>query len=157
MDLCTYGNKVLEIPAGEVKDFSNLTDIIDHMFYMMVKHDGVGLAAPQIGLPLRLFVFDNRDGLRGHFINPTIMCSTKKTLLHEGCLSFPGLYLDDVRRSNTAIVSGLNVDGKFLSYTTHGFTAQIMQHEVDHLNGQLFINRSVGQSDHLIEDWKRSL
>lgn len=157
MNLCFYGNPVLETPSLDVSNFAQLDKVIDHMFDVMYKHDGVGLAAPQIGLPLRLFVFDDRNGFRGHVINPFIMKGTKKTLLHEGCLSLPGLYLDDIRRSTNAIVNGLDVNGRFLTYTTDGFAAQIMQHEVDHLDGTLFIERSAGLSDKLIEDWKRSL
>jgi peptide deformylase len=157
MSLRLYGDKGLETPTVDVTEFFKVQSIIDYMFQAMIENDGVGLAAPQVGLRLRLFVFDDRSGFRGHMINPYIIKSNKKLLLHEGCLSFPGLYLDDIRRSKSAIVNGLDVNGRFLSYTVDGFAAQIMQHEVDHLDGRLFIDRSVGQSSKLIEDWKRSL
>lgn len=156
MNFCTYGNQILEASSREVKSLAGKRELIDRMFYVMEVKDGVGLAAPQVGLPIRLFVYDDRAGFRGHIINPFVINGTKKELLHEGCLSLPGLFLDDIRRSKSAIVNGLDVDGNFVSHSVNGFAAQIMQHEMDHLNGILFIERATDQSSRLIEDWKET-
>lgn len=156
MELCAYGSKVLETPASDITDFSDKKNLVVDMIDIMHEKNGVGLAAPQVGVSIRLFVFDDQAGFAGHIFNPFLMGGARKELLHEGCLSLPGLYLNDVRRSTKAIVSGLDLRGKPISYNVSGFAAQIMQHEVDHLDGILFIERAIG-SLQLINDWKSSL
>lgn len=156
VELCRYGTPVLETPAFDVNDFSDKRGIIDQMFTIMYENGGVGLAAPQVGLPFRLFVWDDGQGSKGHVFNPFLMKGASRVVVHEGCLSLPGLYLDDISRSKKVVLTGLDVDGKPVSVSASGLTAQILQHEVDHLDGLLFLSRSRGTTHalRLIEDWK---
>lgn len=159
MELVIYGDKILESPADDIIDFSAKAEVISDMFDVMYEHKGVGLAAPQVGLAWRLFVYDDRSGFKGYMFNPFIRRGTSQTLLNEGCLSFPGLYLHNVRRSKKIIVKGVDVQGKGICHRVSGLAAQIIQHEVDHLDGMLFVDRSTGtnQSQKIFEDWKQSL
>lgn len=156
MKLCAHDNEILRKTADDVVDLSDKKELVEQMTDFMHENNGVGLAAPQVGLSIRLFVFDDQSGFSGHILNPFIIKSARKVLLHEGCLSLPGLYLNDVRRSRKVTVNGLNVNGRRVSYDVSGFQAQIMQHEIDHLEGILFIDHSTG-SKALVEEWESSL
>lgn len=102
----------------------------------MYKHKGVGLSAIQIGIPLRLIVADVKEG-KEIYINPKIerLGGTKK-LMSEGCLSFPGRY-ENVMRSNKVTISYQDVDGNKKSLNASGLRAQMLQHEIEHLDGIL--------------------
>lgn len=115
--------------------------LIQDMRNTMKKAAGVGLAANQIGLDIRVFVaeFDNKFYA---VFNPEIIKQSKETdRLDEGCLSVPGVY-GNVKRSERVIITGFDKNGKRLRINAWGFLARIFQHEVDHLNGTLFIDKA---------------
>jgi len=107
---------------------------------------GVALAAPQIGYALRVIVVDvsRKKGEKGHglivMVNPVILALEGRKILREGCLSVPD-YTGNVLRHEQAVVEGLALDGRVVTLTTSGFEALAFQHEVDHLNGLLFLDR----------------
>ncbi len=104
-------------------------------------HDapGVGLAAPQVGRSIRLIVFDVGEG-PGVLANPTLSDVEGEHVVEEGCLSIPGLYFP-VRRAVRVTASGLDLAGKPVTLEAEELLAQVMQHEVDHVDGSLFIDR----------------
>ncbi len=128
------------------KDIEQTTKL---MRQLMVQHRGIGLSANQIGLSLRLFICQlptsDGAGYKGKFytiINPIIeSASEKKTIDQEGCLSIPGTY-GDVERSEKIIMSGMDKNYRPVRIKASGLLARIMQHELDHLNGVLFIDKA---------------
>ncbi|MCL1910751.1 MAG: peptide deformylase [Leptospirales bacterium] len=141
--LIYYGNKLLQEPAREIADIDgNIAGLIDSMYKIMYKANGIGLAAPQIGLNSRIIVIDTKegDGSPIALINPVI--KQKSDILvkyEEGCLSLPGIMFE-VTRPERILVSGLNRDGKEIDIEAGGLLARVFQHEIDHLNGILFID-----------------
>ncbi len=145
------GDPVLHRPASRIGSFDGeVADIIKDMFDTMDAAHGVGLAAPQIGLGLRLFVYEmaNDDGVptRGVVVNP-IMALGKiaqerpdPDLETEGCLSVPGESFP-LKRAERARVSGFDAAGAPLEFDATGWFARCMQHEFDHLNGKLYVDR----------------
>lgn len=132
-------DEVLHKVAKEVKKITpNVQKLLDDMAETMYDADGVGLAAPQVGILKRLIVVDVGDdhGLI-KMINPEIVSSEGEQYGPEGCLSIPG-YNGDVRRAETVTVKGLDRDGKEFTVTGSGLFARAFQHEIDHLNGVLF-------------------
>ncbi|GAA4109058.1 peptide deformylase [Enteractinococcus coprophilus] len=114
------------------------------MYETMEAVNGVGLAGPQVGIGQAIFVF-NLEGRRGHVINPVI--ETWGDITHEpreGCLSVPELYYTPPR-AQFAKVQGVNSDGDAVEYEGEGLFARMLQHEVDHLNGYLFVDRLEGE------------
>lgn len=121
-----------------------LNRLIDSMYDTMQAVEGVGLAGPQVGIGQAIFVFD-LEGRRGHVINPVI--ETWGDTTHEpreGCLSVPELYYTPPR-AQFAKVHGVNADGAAVEYEGEGLFARMLQHEVDHLNGYLFVDRLEGE------------
>ena len=108
-----------------------------------MRRHGVGLAAPQINVSKRLFVMDVNDGEHSPavVINPRLSVSGEEVELREGCLSIPGIVGDIVRYANAAVV-GLDREGRKIRIEGSGLLAQCLQHEVDHLNGALYIDRA---------------
>jgi peptide deformylase len=136
------GDLVLREPARPVETFDDLLRrLFDDMVETMYAAPGVGLAAPQIGLSLRLFVFDAHDGEGPHAVaNPVISGLEGEQLEEEGCLSIPKLWWD-TRRAVRARVDGQDIKGQPVTFEGEGLYARILQHETDHLNGMLFIDR----------------
>jgi peptide deformylase len=145
------GEPVLHRRAEPVGSFDDaLRTLVDDMFETMDAAHGVGLAAPQIGVGLRIFTWqmDNDDGVpaRGVLVNPYL--SASKASLDEpdphdeaeGCLSVPGESFP-LKRGDRASVSGLDMDGSEISFEATGWFARCMQHEYDHLNGFLYVDR----------------
>lgn len=121
-----------------------LHTLIADMFETMRAVKGVGLAAPQIGINQRIFVFD-LEGESGVVINPTLELSEETTEEPgEGCLSVPELHYQPPR-ALTATVRGFDADGAEVSFSGTGLLARCFQHEVDHLDGRLFVDRLVGE------------
>ena len=142
--IVVVGDPVLAAHAREVTSFdAELATLIDDLFASLAVAEGVGLAAPQIGVDLQVFVYDCPDGagghVRGHIVNPTIETSGDKELADEGCLSVPGPYLELARASH-ATVRGVDKDGKPLEVSGTGFFARCLQHETEHLRGVLYID-----------------
>ncbi|MGY1436795.1 peptide deformylase [Streptomyces reniochalinae] len=144
------GEEVLHRPCREVTAFgsSDLSALIDDMFATMYVADGAGLAANQVGVGLRLFVYDcpDDDGVRhvGHLVNPTLELpeAPDRRLLDdsEGCLSVPGASLT-VPRTDRAVARGFDKDGTPLVIEGTGYFARCLQHETDHLFGRTYLDR----------------
>ncbi|MBI1941412.1 MAG: peptide deformylase [Acidobacteria bacterium] len=138
-----YGQKVLEIPAAVVAEFnSNLEKLVADMFETMYAANGVGLAAPQIGISRRLCVIDVTSGENpeGKLVlaNPVILATEGKEVLDEGCLSLPE-FRAATARPRRVTVRAQNLHGKEFTMTGEGLLARAFCHETDHLNGMLFI------------------
>lgn len=143
------GEEVLHKPCRDVTEFGpDLAALIDDMFLTMYIADGAGLAANQVGVNLRLFVYDcpDDDGVRhvGHIVNPVLdpLDPAGRRLLddHEGCLSVPGAVMD-VPRPDRAVVRGLDKDGEPLAIEGTGYFARCLAHETDHVDGHVYLDR----------------
>ncbi|MCX5201130.1 peptide deformylase [Streptomyces sp. NBC_00237] len=148
-DIVLRGNPVLHQPCQQVVSFDTaLAQLIDDMFATMYAADGVGLAANQIGVPRRVFVYDcpDTDGRpqRGHVVNPVLRSINPgdQQIAHgdEGCLSAPDRFAL-LARPEYAIVDGVDLHGKPVTVEATGWLARCLQHETDHLNGILFTDR----------------
>jgi len=136
-------NPVLRQKAGEVKEITPQTkELIGDMFETLAANNGVGLAAPQIGQPLRIIVLKHDSTERTiALINPQIRKkSWRKEIMEEGCLSLPGVYLP-VKRAKKIVVAGKNIKGEKVILETEGLLAKIIQHEVEHLDGILISDK----------------
>lgn len=149
-EIVTHPSQVLRRKAQKVSDFGpSLQVLIDDMIETMREAPGVGLAAPQVGVSQRVIVVeygDDEDETKPPklfaVVNPEIMrLDTETEVGTEGCLSIPG-FVGDVDRPVSAIIKGMNRHGQPLRLKTHGWLARIFQHEIDHLNGVLFIDRA---------------
>lgn len=140
MRIRVYPEPILLQPAILVKSVTKeLREVVRKMIDVMYSHKGVGLAAQQVGLDKLITVF-NPDPEREKervLLNPKICLSKGNVEVEEGCLSFPGIY-GRVRRASHVLVTGMNLSGKEVRIEAEGLLAQILQHEVDHLNGILF-------------------
>ncbi len=143
LDIYTLGEEVLREKTQKVTEFdSALAILIDAMFDTMVEADGIGLAAPQIGVSKRFFVVDTRrPNEKLAFINPEIIETSHEVgLYEEGCLSIPGVYYD-IERPLSITVQAQDIHGKSFTLKATDVLARVIQHEYDHLNGTLFIDR----------------
>lgn len=156
--ICITGEPALHSRAQEVKVFDQeLRDLVDDMFDTMDEAPGVGLAAPQIGVGLRVFVYDYDDDegneRRGVVINPKLTIGpieageADEDTEIEGCLSVPGERFP-LKRAEVATVTGLDLDQNPVLIEADGWFARIMQHEFDHLDGTLYVDR-------LVAPWKK--
>jgi peptide deformylase len=135
-----FGDPVLTTPALEVIDFDKeLRTLVADLTETMLEAPGVGLAAPQIGVGLRVFVWDVDDAL-GHLINPTLDLSSEIQEGEEGCLSFPALSYE-TPRAFRAVAKGFNMYGEPITVEGTELLARALQHETDHLDGIVFIDR----------------
>jgi peptide deformylase len=116
--------------------------------------NGLGLAANQIGVLQRVFVYDDGTGL-GVVINPKIVRAEGEQVGVEGCLSVPGLQ-GDVKRAEKIVIQGMDLNGKKVKIEAEGLLARIFQHELDHLNGTLFVDRADPDSLHYITEEESS-
>lgn len=142
MPIRTFGDPVLREPARPVESFDEaLRRLAEDMISTMHEAPGVGLAAPQVGRSLRLIVFDIQDE-RGPRVlaNPVLRDEWGEQIEEEGCLSLPGLYFP-VRRSERVWADGFDLDGHGVTIEAEDLLARVLQHEVDHLGGVLFIDR----------------
>jgi peptide deformylase len=135
-----FGDPVLTTPASTVVDFDKeLRVLVKDLTDTMLDAPGAGLAAPQIGVSLRVFVWDVDETL-GHLINPTLTLSDEMQDGEEGCLSFPELRYE-TPRAMRAVAKGFNMYGEPITVEGSEFLARALQHETDHLNGILFIDK----------------
>ena len=135
-----FGDPVLTTQTALVVDFDKeLRTLVQDLTETMLEAPGAGLAAPQIGVPLRVFVWDVDDEL-GHLINPTLDLSDEDQEGDEGCLSFPGLAYN-TKRALSGVAKGFNMFGDPVEITGTELLARAIQHETDHLDGILFIDR----------------
>lgn len=143
LKLITYGHPVLRKNALPIKKFTPLiADVASKMFEIMSSKKGLGLAAPQVGLPWQIFILNINKPLV--FINPVLSWdrNPRFRIDNEGCLSLPGIYLD-ISRPHEVYVEAFDVDGKPFKAKYAGMHARCIQHEYDHLNGMLIIDRDV--------------
>lgn len=149
------GDPVLHNPVRQVEDFDDaLRTLVDDMFETMAAARGVGLAANQVGVDLRVFVYDCPDDagkrFRGVVVNPTLETTERPETMPdpeddlEGCLSVPGESFP-TGRATWAKVTGQGLDGKPFAVEGTGFFARCLQHETDHLDGLLYLNRLIGR------------
>jgi peptide deformylase len=135
-----FGDPVLLTPAAEVTTFDKeLRTLVKDLTQTMQAAPGAGLAAPQIGVSLRVFTWDVDDEV-GHLINPTLDLSDELQDGEEGCLSFPELRYE-TPRAYRAVAKGFNMHGDPIVVEGTEFLARALQHETDHLNGIVFIDR----------------
>jgi peptide deformylase len=145
--IITTENPILRKKAKKVHHFDpSLQKLIDDMFETMHEANGVGLAAPQIALSIRLFVAEFEEPEGGpHYkvavFNPEIVKAEGEELGTEGCLSIPGYVGDNIRRAAKVLVKGQDVRGRPIRISAEGWFARILQHEIDHLDGILFLDR----------------
>jgi peptide deformylase len=141
-DIRVFGDPVLRTPADEVTEIDgDLVRLAEDMLETMYEAPGVGLAAPQIGVQKRMFVYDLADG-RGPFtvVNPRIVERSDEWTYEEGCLSVPGLSWP-ITRAARVHLTGWDLDGRELSIEADELLARVFQHETDHLDGVLLIER----------------
>ncbi len=136
-----YPDPVLRKKASEVKGISpEIKKLAEDMKETMLKKDGVGLAANQVG-ELKRIIAVQTEGEPAVFINPKIIKRSKETeKMEEGCLSLPGIWLE-VKRARDVEMEALDLEGKRINIKAAGFTARVFQHEIDHLNGVLIIDK----------------
>lgn len=153
------GDPVLREMCREVETIDDdVRALVDDLLETMYAEDGIGLAAPQIGVPLRVFVYDVRDDELdpGVLVNPRIVEATGKQKEVEGCLSIPGLD-EIVERSGHVVVEGLDRDGEPVRIEATGLLSRCLQHENDHLDGVLFIDRvSPLKRRMLLKKWSKT-
>jgi peptide deformylase len=148
LPITLYGDPVLRKVADDIDlNYTGLQELIVNMFETMYNAEGVGLAAPQVGLPIRLFVVDltplakdepNLQDFKRAFINAKILeRSGEEELMEEGCLSIPGIH-EEVFRKNYIRIQYFNVEGLSCDEIFTGYTARVLQHEYDHLDGVMF-------------------
>ena len=145
LSVVTYPHPGLRYVAKSIKRVdAGLKEIASRMIDLMYEHNGVGLAATQVNVPLRMFVWDptgkREEGRPEVFINPTISRPRSNEEAEEGCLSLPGLHANVVR-AKTIRMHAYDINGREIDTDFTGFEARILQHEADHLNGVLFIDR----------------
>ena len=150
-----YGATVLHAPARPVDVVDDdVRKLVDDMIETMYAAPGIGLAATQIGVPLRVCVIDLSVGKRGGesitLINPEFLARDGMQLEEEGCLSVPGVNATVAATRATSIVRALDRDGARGNGRRHGLLARALQHEIDHLDGMLFIDRLRGVRRDLI-------
>ena len=135
-----FGDPVLRTPAQPVTDFDKeLRQLVKDLEETMMDAPGAGLAAPQIGVGLRVFTY-YVDGVLGHLVNPSLDLSEEEQDGEEGCLSFPGLVYD-TRRALHVVAKGFDMYGEPVVLEGSDLLSRAIQHETDHLDGELFIDR----------------
>jgi peptide deformylase len=139
-EIRTIGDPVLRGRAEEITDIDGaLVRLVDDMLHTMYAAPGIGLAAPQVGITKRLFVYDIGDGPRA-LVNPTIAGSDGEWVYDEGCLSVPG-YSFEIVRPKIVHLTGYDLDGNEVSFEADELLARLFQHELDHLDGVLLVDR----------------
>ncbi|MCP6726609.1 MAG: peptide deformylase [Patescibacteria group bacterium] len=141
LEITIYPNPILAKKAEAVGDVTpGIKELMPQMVFAMQENDGIGLAAPQVNVSKRIIVIQDGEEVKT-YINPRIIHkSREKHLDEEGCLSLPGIFFD-VRRPSSIEVEVQTPEGKLVKIKAEGLTARILQHEIDHLEGKLIINR----------------
>lgn len=137
----TLGDPVLKTPAKRVERFDrSLQALCDDMLETMYEAEGVGLAGPQVGISLSLFVFDDGETGPRSIANPDLLDAQGEIVTDEGCLSIPGPFYPTTRAASVRC-RGRDVKGEMIEFKAEGLLARIFQHEADHLRGMLYIDR----------------
>lgn len=136
----TFGDPVLKRRAEEVQDIDGrVAQLASEMHATMKEARGLGLAAPQVGVGRRLFVYEIEDSGPRTMINPVIVETDGEWEHEEGCLSVPGLYFP-IRRAKHVHITGYDLDGREVSIEADDLEAKLYQHELDHLDGRLLLD-----------------
>jgi len=140
-----YGNPILRMKASKVDKIDrSIWKLVEDMIFTMQHDGGIGLAAPQVAQSLALLVVDQgliyEDGQPTAYINPEIIASEGEAVLEEGCLSIPDIR-EEVKRPEVITFRYQNLDGDTLEEKVDGLLARVLQHEIDHLKGVLFVDR----------------
>ncbi len=140
-----FGDPVLKRPAAPVTDIDGaLAKLVDAMYETMYEAPGVGLAAPQVGVQKRFFVYDVNDESGPHVVfNPTIVETAGEWVFEEGCLSLPGLAFE-IARPKLVTMRGFDLDGKEVVVEGDELLGRVFLHEIDHLDGVLMLDRLYG-------------
>ncbi|MFL5664259.1 MAG: peptide deformylase [Ktedonobacteraceae bacterium] len=139
--IITAENPILRRKAKKIHRFDpSIAKLADEMFETMHSAGGVGLAAPQIAQSIRIFVAEYEDH-KVAMVNPEIVKAEGEMLGTEGCLSIPGYVGENIRRAEKIVVKGQDVRGKAMKVNAEGWFARVLQHEIDHLDGILFLDR----------------
>jgi peptide deformylase len=139
--IITAENPILRRKAKKLHRFDpSIAKLADEMFETMHSAGGVGLAAPQIAQSIRIFVAEYEDH-KVAMVNPEIVKAEGEMLGTEGCLSIPGYVGENIRRAEKIVVKGQDVRGKAMKVNAEGWFARVLQHEIDHLDGILFLDR----------------
>ena len=146
-----YGDPILRRKAKWVERISSEErGLLSSMAKIMYENEGIGLAAPQIGVDKRIIIVDTGKGLL-KLINPQVIEEEGEDSLSEGCLSLPEIFVP-VNRAKRIRIEGLNEDKKLVKLRIEGFLARVIQHEVDHLNGVLIIDYATEKRMRRIKD-----
>ena len=145
LSLRYYGDPVLRKKANPIAGSqAEIKELVESMFDCMYREAGVGLAGPQVGVLSRVFVVDvpdeNGERIRRAFVNPVIVERSGTVVGEEGCLSIPGIRAD-VKRAARIVVEAADEDGTAFRLSAEGLLSRAIQHETDHLDGVLFIDR----------------
>jgi len=142
MQIITLGNEILRQKADNIKKIDKETEnLTRQMLEILVRDKGVGLAGPQLGIMKRIFVVHVKDDTERVFVNPSILETSHETCKYEeGCLSVPGIFAD-VIRAESIKVQAWNEKGRPFTLEASGLLARVIQHENDHLDGILFLDR----------------
>lgn len=146
LDVVEYPHPALRWKSKPITRIdAQLKSIVERMFALMYEHKGVGLAANQVGLPYRLFVINPAGDPEDKeseiaFINPEITSRKGEEVGEEGCLSLPDVY-GDVKRSTEIVVDAFDLAGKNFEFNLKDFAARVVQHEFDHIEGTMFIDK----------------
>ena len=140
LDVRLYGDPMLRRKAAHVREVTPeihrlIADMVETMYHQV----GIGLAAPQVGIPYRLLVMDDGKGGARALINPLITGRGGSVVDEEGCLSLPGIFAD-VERAKWITVQATDEDGRQIDFEADGLLSRVIQHEMDHLEGVLFID-----------------
>lgn len=138
-EIVKHPAKVLTEKTQEVTEINEeIIALLDDMYETMVEHDGVGIAAPQVNVPLRIAIAEiGEEGAILEMINPTVLETSGSSVGIEGCLSFPGLF-GDVERPTYVKIEANDRDGQVYQLEATDFDARVILHEIDHLDGILF-------------------
>lgn len=164
-EVITYPNKLLRTKSKDVEQFDNeLHTLLDDMYETMIEQSGVGLAAIQVAIPLNILIINlpNEEDIQEkdeliEAINPLITHKNGEQIFTEGCLSVPG-FSEDIKRAEHVIVEYFNRHGEKITMEAEGFLAVAWQHEIEHLEGHLFIeNLSIIKRKKFEKEWKKKL
>jgi peptide deformylase len=151
-----YPDPILRRKADKIEDPDQIRDLVEKMFDAMYQNDGIGLAAPQVGLSRALITVDTEEGPVA-LINPEIIQTSDETgSLEEGCLSLPDIRVS-VERPRQVTVRALNLRGEEVEIRAEGLLAVVLQPEIDHLNGILIIDRASSVSRNLFKKQLKKL
>lgn len=142
LNIITLGDDILTKTSEPVKDIDKaLEDFVNGMFEALQRGNGIGLAAPQVGVLKRLFVCHVQRDKPRVFINPEIIRTSQEEVVYEeGCLSIPGVWAD-ILRPNSITIQAFDMKGRPFTIDAEGMLARVVQHEFDHLRGILFIDK----------------